>query len=45
METAFEIVRSFQSMSPANRRLGEQSVRRIMALKKDYLAEDKRFKF
>jgi len=45
METAFETVRSFQSMSPANRRLGEQSVRRIMALKKDYLAEEKRFKF
>jgi beta-N-acetylhexosaminidase len=38
METAFEAIRSFQSMSPANRRLGEQSVRRIMALKKNYLA-------
>ncbi len=38
METAFETIRSFQSTSPANRRLGEQSVRRIMALKKDYLA-------
>ena len=38
METAFEAIRSFQSMSPANRRLGEQSVHRIMALKKAYLA-------
>ena len=38
METAFETIRSFQSMSPANRRLGEQSVRRIMALKKNYLS-------
>ncbi len=38
METAFETIRSFQSTSPTNRRLGEQSVRRIMALKKRYLA-------
>lgn len=38
MEAAFEITRSFQSLSPTNRRLAEQSVRRIMALKKDYLA-------
>jgi beta-N-acetylhexosaminidase len=38
METAFETIRSFQSTSPVNRRLGEQSVRRIMALKKDYIA-------
>jgi beta-N-acetylhexosaminidase len=37
IETAFETIRSFQSMSPANRRLGGQSVRRIMVLKKDYL--------
>lgn len=37
METAFKTIRSFQSMSPANRDLCEQSVQRIMALKKDYL--------
>ncbi|MFC1877278.1 beta-N-acetylhexosaminidase [Thermodesulfobacteriota bacterium] len=45
METAFETIRSFQSMSPTNRRACERSMRRILDLKKDYLAEDKRFKF
>ena len=38
MEAAFEAIRSFQSMSTVNRRVVEQSVRRIMALKKAYLA-------
>ena len=38
IEAAYEAIRSFQSMSPANKRLGEQSVRRIMRLKKAYLA-------
>ncbi len=41
MEAAFETIRSFQSMSPANRRLCEQSVRRILKLKKDYLSTKK----
>jgi beta-N-acetylhexosaminidase len=38
MEAAFETIRSFHAMSPANKKLGEQSVLRIMALKKAYLA-------
>ncbi len=38
MEAAFETICSYQSMSKVNRRLGVQSVRRIMALKKTYLA-------
>jgi beta-N-acetylhexosaminidase len=38
MEAAFETIRSFQSMSPTNRRACERSVRRILDLKGQYLS-------
>jgi beta-N-acetylhexosaminidase len=37
METAFETIRSFQSMSPTNRGACERSIRRILDLKGQYL--------
>ena len=37
METAFETIRAFQSASPANKKLCEQSMHRILTLKEQYL--------
>jgi beta-N-acetylhexosaminidase len=36
METAFDAIRAFQSASPANRKLCEQSIHRILTLKRQY---------